>query len=109
MILSTFAIRVADGQFMSAIVISPQSAKAEDPNTVIADAMEIPVNFLNFIKSSQNLRTAVGCSLSKHYKFYFSIFIIINFSFITVSLKWPEILATQDVVTLPIHYVDAFS
>jgi hypothetical protein len=49
MILSTFAIRVADGQFMSAMVISPQSAVAEDPKTVIADAMYKPVIVLSFI------------------------------------------------------------
>ena len=48
-ILSTLAISVADGQFISAIVISPQSAKAEEPKTVITDAIEIPVSFLSFI------------------------------------------------------------
>ena len=48
-ILSTFAISVADGQFMSAIVISPHSAKADEPKIVIADAIEIPVRFFSFI------------------------------------------------------------
>ena len=64
MILSTLAISVADGQFMSAIVISPQFAKAEDPKTVMTDAIEIPVKFLIFIVAPYIKRIALVRTLN---------------------------------------------
>jgi hypothetical protein len=56
---------------MSAIVTSPQSAKAEDPKTVMADAIEIPVKFLIFIVAPYPVRIA---QLHKYY--FFKLFLV---------------------------------